>query len=55
MGVLNLATVLQALNQYQEADDILIELAQQYPLDYRFDMQRAYLLIDQLYTSGWLK
>ena len=43
---LNLATVLQALNQYQEADDILTELAQQYPLDYRFDMQRAYLLID---------
>ena len=36
----------QALNQYQEADDILTELAQQYPLDYRFDMQRAYLLID---------
>lgn len=43
---LNLATVLQALNQYQEADDVLTELAQQYPLDYRFDMQRAYLLID---------
>lgn len=43
---LNLATVLQALNQYEEAEKVLTELAEQHPLDYRFDMQRAYLLID---------
>lgn len=43
---LNLATVLQALDKYSEADKILQELSEQYPTDYRFDMQRAYLLID---------
>lgn len=43
---LNLATVLQALDQYGEAESLLKELAEQYPTDYRFEMQRAYLLID---------
>lgn len=43
---LNLATVLQALDRYSEADQILKELEEQDPTDYRFDMQRAYLLID---------
>lgn len=43
---LNFATVLQALDKYGEADKILQELSEQYPADYRFDMQRAYLLID---------
>ena len=52
---LNLATVLQALDQYSEAEKVLKDLQEQYPSDYRFDMQMAYLLIDQLRTSGWLK
>lgn len=52
---LNLATVLQALDQYSEAEKVLKDLQEQYPSDYRFDMQMAYLLIDQLCTSGWLK
>ena len=43
---LNLATTLQALDKYSEANKILQELSEQYPEDYRFDMQRAYLLID---------
>lgn len=43
---LNLATVLQALDQYSEAEKILKDLQEQYPSDYRFDMQMAYLLID---------
>jgi len=30
----------------------LKDLQEQYPSDYRFDMQMAYLLIDQLRTSG---
>lgn len=51
----NLATVLQALDQYSEAEKVLKDLQEQYPSDYRFDMQMAYLLIDQLRTSGWLK
>lgn len=49
---LNLATVLQALDQYSEAEKVLKDLQEQYPSDYRFDMQMAYLLIDQLRTSG---
>ena len=43
---LNLATVLQALDQYSEAEMVLKDLQGQYPSDYRFDMQMAYLLID---------
>ena len=43
---LNLATVLQALDQYSEAEKVLKDLQEQYPSDYRFDMQMAYLLID---------
>ena len=43
---LNLATVLQALDRYSEAQAVLTELEEQYPADYRFDMQLAYLLID---------
>lgn len=43
---LNLATVLQALDQYGEAETVLKDLQEQYPSDYRFDMQLAYLLID---------
>lgn len=43
---LNLATVLQAQDQYDKADEVLTGLIDQYPSDYRFDMQRAYLLID---------
>lgn len=43
---LNLATVLQALDQYSEAETVLKNLQEQYPSDYRFDMQLAYLLID---------
>ena len=43
---LNLATVLQALDQYSEAEKVLKDLQEQYPSDYRFDMQLAYLLID---------
>ena len=43
---LNLATVLQALDQYSEAETVLRDLQEQYPSDYRFDMQMAYLLID---------
>ncbi len=40
---LNLATVLQALDQYSEAEKVLKDLQEQYPSDYRFDMQMAYL------------
>ncbi len=43
---LNLATALQALGRYSEAEDVLTELKEQYPSDYRFDMQLSYLLID---------
>lgn len=43
---LNLATVLQALDRYDEAEMVLKDLQGQYPSDYRFDMQMAYLLID---------
>ena len=43
---LNLATVLQALDQYREAELVLKDLQGQYPSDYRFDMQMSYLLID---------
>ncbi|MGN0706800.1 MAG: tetratricopeptide repeat protein [Faecalibacterium sp.] len=43
---LNLATVLQALDLYAQANDVLDDLAAEYPTDYRFDMQKAYLLID---------
>lgn len=43
---LNLATVLQALDQYSEAEKVLKDLQERYPSDYRFDMQMAYLLID---------
>ena len=39
---LNLATV----QQYSEAEKVLKDLQEQYPSDYRFDMQMAYLLID---------
>lgn len=35
---LNLATVLQALDQYSEAEKVLKDLQEQYPSDYRFDM-----------------
>lgn len=38
---LNLATVLQALDQYSEAEKVLKDLQEQYPSDYRFDMQMA--------------
>ena len=43
---LNLATVLQALDEHKQAQQLLAELSEQYPTDYRFDMQQAYLLID---------
>lgn len=43
---LNLATVLQALGRYSEAEKVLTELREEYPSDYRFDMQLSYLLID---------
>ncbi len=43
---LNLATVLQARDQYGDAEKVLKSLQEQYPSDYRVDMQLAYLLID---------
>jgi len=43
---LNLATALQALGRYSEAEDVLTKLKKEYPSDYRFDMQLSYLLID---------
>lgn len=43
---MNLATVLQALDQYESAEEVLQQLIDQYPTDYRFDMQLSYLLID---------
>lgn len=43
---MNLATVLQALDQYEAAEKVLYQLIDQYPTDYRFDMQMSYLLID---------
>ena len=35
-------------DRYSEAEKVLKDLQEQYPSDYRFDMQMAYLLIDQL-------
>lgn len=43
---LNIANVEQALGNYEDAEQYLLELQQLYPQDYRAEMQLAYLYID---------
>lgn len=43
---LNMASIQQALGNYESAEKYLLELTDLYPQDYRADMQLAYLYID---------
>lgn len=43
---LNMASIQQALGDYESAKEYLLELADLYPQDYRAEMQLAYLYID---------
>lgn len=43
---LNMASIQQALGNYEESEHYLLELHDLYPQDYRPEMQLAYLYID---------